>query len=91
MQSIDFTHAGAKREDYVVPDPRMRALFEAVSCLLATQMDHFSPCSQAMLKRQGDYMSTVPIRVCVGTWNVNGGSQFKTVAFHVCPQQIASY
>ena len=59
------------------------------ACAHSTSRWRFNPsltrstAAQGMLRRQGNYSTQKPIKVCVGTWNVNGGSQFKTIAFNV--------
>ena len=34
-----------------------------------------------MIKRHPDYTKSNSIRVCIGTWNVNGGKHFRSIAF----------
>lgn len=34
-----------------------------------------------MLERCVEYTESVPIRVCVGTWNVNGGKYTQSIAY----------
>ncbi len=36
-----------------------------------------------MAKREGEFTEPVGINVCIGTWNVNGGKHFRSVAFKV--------
>jgi len=36
---------------------------------------------KAMLLKHPEYTSTSPVRVAIGTWNVNGGKHFRSIAF----------
>jgi hypothetical protein len=42
-----------------------------------------------MARREAEFTTTIPLNVCVGTWNVNGGSQFKSIAFKVTTISIS--
>lgn len=48
-------------------------------------MFYFSLASSKVLKSMCEnfykYSKPKKIRVCVGTWNVNGGKQFRSIAF----------
>jgi hypothetical protein len=66
LSLLNVSIIGIRREDFIVPDPRMRAIYD-----------------QAMLAREGEYTRKQPIKICVGTWNVNGGQNFRSVALKV--------
>ena len=38
------------------------------------------PLRKSLTERWQEYTSTEKLRVCVGTWNVNGGKQMKSIA-----------
>jgi hypothetical protein len=39
---------------------------------------------QRMAARESEYQDLLPLNVFVGTWNVNGGKHFRSVALRVC-------
>ena len=38
------------------------------------------PLRKSLTERWQEYTSTEKLRVCVGTWNVNGGKQMRSIA-----------
>ena len=38
---------------------------------------------QAMALRATEFTCEKPFNICVGTWNVNGGRNFRSIAFKV--------
>ena len=36
---------------------------------------------EAMIERHPDYTYTMPLRIACGTWNINGGKHFRSIAF----------
>ena len=40
-----------------------------------------SDMMRLMIQSYADYMQPVSLRVSVGTWNVNGGKHFRSIAF----------
>ncbi|CAH1803194.1 unnamed protein product, partial [Owenia fusiformis] len=57
-------------------------LADKARALLSTNSLHASPSIlHEMVSRHYEYTSPVPIRVAVGTWNVNGGQHFRSIAF----------
>ncbi|CAK8692974.1 unnamed protein product [Clavelina lepadiformis] len=37
--------------------------------------------SMKMFEKEAEYCEDLPLRVCVGTWNVNGGKMFRSIAY----------
>lgn len=40
-----------------------------------------APILHTMIQRHPEYTKKNPLRICVGTWNVNGGKHFRSIAF----------
>ncbi|XP_019639348.1 PREDICTED: synaptojanin-1-like [Branchiostoma belcheri] len=57
-------------------------LADRARVLLATNNLHSSPSVlMSMVERHEDYTVPETVRVCVGTWNVNGGKHFRSIAY----------
>ncbi|XP_049598661.1 synaptojanin-1 isoform X3 [Syngnathus scovelli] len=57
-------------------------LADKARALLTTSSLYASPrVLLGMCRNHHKYTRPKPIRVCVGTWNVNGGKQFRSIAF----------
>eukprot|EP00794_Sanderia_malayensis_P016728 gene16728-18422_t len=55
---------------------------ERARALLTTSFLHSSPAIlKEMCARHEEYTKTSPFRVCCGTWNVNGGKHFRSIAY----------
>ncbi|XP_063956785.1 synaptojanin-1-like isoform X1 [Lytechinus pictus] len=57
-------------------------LADKASSLLPSSHLHASPhILQGVCEREGDFTSSSRFRICVGTWNVNGGKNSHSIAF----------
>ncbi|XP_063401650.1 synaptojanin-1-like isoform X1 [Mytilus trossulus] len=57
-------------------------LADKVRALLSTRVLHAqAPILHTMIQRHPEYTQKNPLRICVGTWNVNGGKHFRSIAF----------
>ncbi|XP_070565612.1 synaptojanin-1-like [Ptychodera flava] len=57
-------------------------LADKARALLAKNQLHASPgILKSMVSRQDEFTFTSKIRVAIGTWNVNGGRHFRSIAF----------
>lgn len=54
-------------------------------CFIMKHLALFTPASpvilQKVVSRYREYIDTTSLRVCTGTWNVNGGKHFRSIAF----------
>lgn len=57
-------------------------LADRARILLPTNMLHAPiPVLREMCKRYNEYTTPIPIRIAIGTYNVNGGKHFRSVAY----------